>query len=147
MRTLQNQKGFTLIELLVVIIIIGILSAVVVPKYISLIKDAEYATVQGMVGALNAAAAIQFVKNRLVKETGHDETPTVYNKVSTATILGTLLDPAFTGITNTDYPNWTIAADGVTFICHGKSKDWICTLTAETADNRGKVVITTAYAD
>jgi len=141
MRTLQNQKGFTLIELIMVIVIIGILAAVAIPKYISISKDAEYAAVQGMVGALNSTATIQFTKNRLVAETGYG-TGTVV--VSTATVLGGLLDPAFTGTTSTEYPNWTIAAGGTTFVYDGKSKDWTCTLTPEvtTAGSEARAWVT-----
>lgn len=38
---MKNQKGFTLIELLAVMIILGIMVAVAVPKFISFNKSAE----------------------------------------------------------------------------------------------------------
>lgn len=136
MTTLQNQKGFTLIELIMVIVVIGILAAVAIPKYTSLTKDADYATVTGMVGALNAAASAKFAYNRLCAETGNCTAVLM----DSAADLGAQLDPAFSGTTDTYYPNWTIAANGDTFVYAGKSgTSWTCTLTDETTTNRGKV--------
>jgi len=140
MRTLKNQKGFTLIELIMVIVIIGILSAVAVPKYFSITKDAEYATVQGMVGALNAAAAGKFAYNRLCEESGNCTYVAANDQMATVALLGAQLDPVYSAA---DYPGWTLPTT-TTFVYTG-STIWTCTLTAETDTNRAKVVRTTAY--
>lgn len=55
---MNNQKGFTLIELIVVIVILGILSAVAVPKFIDLKSDAELSSVNGVYGGVKSAASI-----------------------------------------------------------------------------------------
>ncbi|HKQ84475.1 MAG TPA: prepilin-type N-terminal cleavage/methylation domain-containing protein [Steroidobacteraceae bacterium] len=53
-----NQRGFTLIELVVVIVILGILSAFAVPKFMGLEKQARAASVQALEGSVRSAAAL-----------------------------------------------------------------------------------------
>jgi len=53
-----NQKGFTLIELVVVIVVLGILAAFAVPRFINMAGDARVSAVNGMAGGIRSAVAL-----------------------------------------------------------------------------------------
>ncbi|MBI5447885.1 MAG: prepilin-type N-terminal cleavage/methylation domain-containing protein [Gammaproteobacteria bacterium] len=67
---MRQQSGFTLIELIVIIAVLGILSAVAVPQFITLATEARTATVNGINGALNSATALAIAKYTAAGNTG-----------------------------------------------------------------------------
>jgi MSHA pilin protein MshA len=66
----QNQGGFTLIELVMVIVILGVLAATALPKFVDLKGDAVAAATQGVAGALSSAAAINYASRSISSTRG-----------------------------------------------------------------------------
>jgi MSHA pilin protein MshA len=61
---MRTERGFTLIELVMVIVILGILGAIAIPRFVDLQSDALSAAKKGMSGAVKAAHAIYIADNK-----------------------------------------------------------------------------------
>ena len=61
-RRKNRQKGFTLIEIIAVLIILGILAAVAVPKFMNLQEEARKKAAQGLVASIQGGITMKWSK-------------------------------------------------------------------------------------
>jgi len=71
---MKNQKGFTLIELIMVTIILGILAAVAIPRYMTSVEKAEAAAEDAVISAIKAG--LETYATEQLMENGRRSWPT-----------------------------------------------------------------------
>jgi MSHA pilin protein MshA len=62
---LRNEKGFTLIEIIAVLVILGILAAVAIPRYISMMEESRNSAAQAAIGEVKARASNYYASQML----------------------------------------------------------------------------------
>jgi MSHA pilin protein MshA len=91
MKSLTNRKkngGFTLVELVIVIIVLGILAAVAVPKFLDFTTDANEAACKGALGGVRSGIANFYAYSATPAGGGAAAWPTL----GELTTLGTVME-------------------------------------------------------
>lgn len=87
----KQQSGFTLIELIAVIVILGILAATAVPRFVNLQGEAALAATRGVAGSIESASALNHAVDVAVAAGLTDTTNDPFYNVDNCQDGGTLL--------------------------------------------------------
>lgn len=119
---MRRQQGFTLIELVIVIVILGILAAAAVPKFVDLEDEASTAALDGVAGSMASAMSINYAG---CAANSHDATVADCETVDDCDDIGSIMQ---NGVPD----GYTVAANAIG-TTNGDTAD--CTVTQTASGN------------
>jgi prepilin-type N-terminal cleavage/methylation domain-containing protein len=96
-KTIRNQKGFTLIEIIAVLVILGILAAVAIPKYLSMADEARVKAAQGAIAEVKGRLASAQAKYMMANAGTAPNSATLYTYATGASGYGNATNLANVG--------------------------------------------------
>ncbi|MFT5051545.1 MAG: prepilin-type N-terminal cleavage/methylation domain-containing protein [Chlamydiales bacterium] len=87
LRPSNGRSGFTLVELVIVIIVLGILAAVAIPKFVDFSTDAEAAACKGSLGGVRSGVATFYAYSATPAGGGSVAFPTLTEMITSGTVL------------------------------------------------------------
>ena len=115
MKKTISQKGFTLIELIIVMVILGIMAAIAVPRYLDSIENAEASAEDAVISAIRAG--LKQAANNSLLEHGQETWPENPFDALADKPAGYTTDNE---IADTD-GEWTFYNEGMGYITHQRA--------------------------
>ncbi len=123
---MRNERGFTLIELILVIVVLAIMAAIAIPKFIDIRGDAKKSAVQGALGGVRSAIA-NYKGTQIAKSAAPGtEIPTLALLIDGTTVMdGSIPDnPYSTQAVKNDVEAAGVAAKGTQPCVAASTKGW-----------------------
>ena len=89
---MRRQSGFTLLELVIVIVVLGILAALAIPRFISLQREARIAVVDSLFNSIRSGSNVIYAKSAAI---GESDLPNDSVDIDGAAIAGGVIRTRF----------------------------------------------------
>jgi len=142
---MRAQQGFTLIELIAVIVILGILAATAVPRFVNLQDAARLSAAQAMAGGVDSSSAMNFAAELAETAGVSGVNPVVTTGGCTLAVANALLTSTMSGYTVAQVSAFTVT-EGSNAAAADQGDFAVCSVTDST-DSSATANYTLYWAD